>query len=573
MISSNKLIVQKIVSACESYGIKHVVVCPGSRNAPFSIAFDNHPAFSTYVIHDERSAAFFALGMIDQLQIPVALVCTSGSAIQNFSPAVSEAFYRQLPLVVISADRPKNWIDQGDGQTIRQSNVLRDHAMYVSDLSDDSESDEYSWFANRELNQAFSHTSSSWKGPIHLNIGLHEPLYDVQEIKESTFSKIEFVETETILRKNTLDSISNSLSSKVLILCGQMNRNDLLQKLLADFAQNTNVAVLVENTSNLSDACFVHCIDRTLNMISEDEIEKFIPDVLITLGEAIVSKKIKTFLRKNKPKQHWKIGFAFPYMDTYQSITHVFQVDPLSFFRQISNLVFEKNKSNYGSLWRQKDYLAKDKTIEYLDASFDEASAEQKFEFSDLQVFDYIFQYLPEKAILHMANSSVVRYCQLFDPIPTIEYFGNRGTSGIDGSTSTAVGASVANPDKIHVVITGDVSFFYDSNALWNKYLGKNLRIILINNAGGGIFRIIPGPSTSPQRDDFFEATHETNAEGICQSFNINYQSVNTAFALQTVLTDFFTESLNQRPKVLEIFTSRENNAEVLESYFQYIKR
>jgi 2-succinyl-5-enolpyruvyl-6-hydroxy-3-cyclohexene-1-carboxylate synthase len=172
-----------------------------------------------------------------------------------------------------------------------------------------------------------------------------------------------------------------------------------------------------------------------------------------------------------------------------------------------------------------------------------------------------------------MANSSVVRYCQLFDPIPTIEYFGNRGTSGIDGSTSTAVGASVANPDKIHVVITGDVSFFYDSNALWNKYLRKNLRIILINNAGGGIFRIIPGPSTSPQRDDYFEATHKTNAEGVCKSFNVNYQSVNTAFALQTVLTDFFTESLNQRPKVLEIFTSRENNAEVLESYFQYIKR
>ena len=140
MISSNKLIVQKIVSACESYGIKHIVVCPGSRNAPFSIAFDNHPKFSTYVVHDERSAAFFALGMIDQLGSPVAIVCTSGSAIQNFSPAVSEAFYRQLPLVVISADRPKNWIDQGDGQTIRQSNVLRDHAMYVTELSDDNES-------------------------------------------------------------------------------------------------------------------------------------------------------------------------------------------------------------------------------------------------------------------------------------------------------------------------------------------------------------------------------------------------------------------------------------------------
>ncbi len=563
MISSNKLIVQKIVSACESYGIKHIVVCPGSRNAPFSIAFDNHPKFSTYVVHDERSAAFFALGMVDQLGSPVAIVCTSGSAIQNFSPAVSEAFYRQLPLVVISADRPKNWIDQGDGQTIRQSNVLRDHTMYVAELSDDTESDEYSWFANRELNQAFSHLSNPWKGPIHLNVGIHEPLYDVQDVKEPTFSKIEFVATENIINKEILSNLRKEISGKVLVLCGQMNRNNELQKLLADFAQNTNVAILVENTSNLSDARFVHCIDRTLNLISENEIEKFVPDVLITLGDAVVSKKIKTFLRKNKPKQHWKIGFAFPHMDTYQSATHVFQVDAASFFKQLLQDQSEINSNNYSSLWRQKDYLAKDKSVEYLD----------KVEYSDLQVFDYVFQYIPENSILHMANSSVVRYCQLFDSIPSIDYFGNRGTSGIDGSTSTAVGASVANQEKLHVLVTGDISFFYDSNALWNNYLGKNLRIILINNSGGGIFRIIPGPSTSPQRDTFFEATHETKAEGICKSFNVNYQTVNTAIGLQTVLTDFFTESLNQRPKVVEIFTPREKNAEVLEEYFQFIKR
>ena len=562
MISSNKLIVQKIVSACESYGIKHIVVCPGSRNAPFSIAFDNHPAFSTYVVHDERSAAFFALGMIDQLGSPVAIVCTSGSAIQNFSPAVSEAFYRQLPLVVISADRPKNWIDQGDGQTIRQSNVLRDHAMYVTELSDDTESDEYSWCAKRELNQAFSQVTNPWKGPIHINVGLHEPLYDVQEVKESTFSKVEFVATENIIDKEILSNLRKEISGKVLVLCGQMNRNESLQKILADFAENTNVAVLVENTSNLSDTRFVHCIDRTLNLISEGEIEKFIPDLLITLGDAVVSKKIKTFLRKNKPKQHWKIGYAFPHMDTYQSVTHVFQMDTVSFFKQLLSEQSEIHSNNYGSLWRQKDYVAKDKSVEFLD----------HVEFSDLQVFDYIFQYLPERSILHMANSSVVRYCQLFDPIPSIDYYGNRGTSGIDGSTSTAVGASVANQEKLHVLVTGDISFFYDSNALWNNYLGKNLRVILINNSGGGIFRIIPGPSTSPQRDTFFEATHETNAEGLCNSFNVNYQAVNSIFALQTVLTDFFTESLNQRPKVVEIFTPREKNAEVLNEYFQFIK-
>jgi 2-succinyl-5-enolpyruvyl-6-hydroxy-3-cyclohexene-1-carboxylate synthase len=562
MISSNKLIVRKIVEACHSYKAKHVIVCPGSRNAPFSIAFDNHPEFSTYVIHDERSAAFYALGMIDQLKEPVVIVCTSGSAIQNISPAVSEAYYRQLPLIVISADRPKNWIDQGDGQTIRQINVLRDHVHHVAELSDNIDSSEYNWYANRELNQAFSYLTNPWRGPIHINVGLHEPLYDVQEIDEFSFSRVEFIESDSVLDHQTLHHITKSMSGRVLILCGQMNPNDLLEKLLADFAKNTNIAVLVENTSNLTDTNFVHCIDRTLNMISENEIQKFIPDVLITLGDAIVSKKIKTFLRKNKPNQHWKIGHSFPYMDTYQCISHVFKLHPTSFFKQLQNQPIELGTNNYASLWRQKDFIAKDKSIEYLD----------QVDFSDLQVFDYIFQYLPEQSVLHMANSSVVRYCQLFDPIHKVDYFGNRGTSGIDGSASTAVGASVANQEKLHVLITGDVSFFYDSNALWNKYLGKNLRIILINNSGGGIFRIISGPSTSPQRDEFFEATHETNAEGICKSFHINYQSVNSKFGLQTVLTDFFSEALNQRPKLLEIQTPRELNAETLDAYFNYIK-
>jgi len=562
VISSNKLIIQNIVSGLKTYGIRNVIICPGSRNAPFSIAFDNHPDFQTMVIHDERSAAFFALGMIDQLQQPIAIICTSGSAIQNFAPAVSEAYYRQLPLIVLSADRPKAWIDQGDGQTIRQMNVLTDHVRYFIDFSDENVSNEYHWYVQRELNQALILATGNSKGPVHLNVGLHESLYDVSEIHTNNFAKFDLVSTKSYLTKETLDHISGSLNSKVLLLCGQMNKNERLNHLISQFARNTNIAVLVENTSNLTDTNFVHCIDRTLNMITEDNLEKYTPDLLISIGDAVVSKRIKTFLRNNKPKQHWKIGTSFPFMDTYQCMTHSFEMTALDFFEQISNINYSSNTKNFGSVWRQKDFLAKDKSVDFLD----------QLEYSDFQVYDFLFQYLPENSILHMANSSVVRYCQLFDPLKNVEYYCNRGTSGIDGSSSTAVGASYAIPDKTHVLITGDVSFFYDSNAFWNKYLGKNLRIILINNSGGGIFRIIPGPSTSPQLDEFFEATHETNAEGICKSFHINYQSVNSKFGLQTVLTDFFTEALNQRPKLLEIHTPRELNADILDAYFNYLK-
>lgn len=390
MISSNKLIVQDIVSACKAYGIKNVIICPGSRNAPFSIAFDNHSDIETLVIHDERSAAFFALGVIDQIQEPVAIVCTSGSAIQNFAPAVSEAYYRQLPLIVISADRPKAWIDQGDGQTIRQMNVLSEHIRHFVDFSDENVSEENQWYVRRELNQAFIKATGNWKGPVHINVGLHEPLYDTCKLTPEVFQKLELVATKSILSNDTLSRISFSLDSKVLLLCGQMTKNERLNNLISEFASNTNIAVLVENTSNLTNPNFVHCIDRALNMITDEDLEKYQPDILISIGDAVVSKKIKSFLRKNKPKQHWRVGNTFPFMDTYQSLTNSFELSALDFFEQISNLYYSKNTINYGSLWRQKDVLAKDKSYEYLD----------EVEFSDLQVYDYIFQYIPEKSML-----------------------------------------------------------------------------------------------------------------------------------------------------------------------------
>jgi len=560
--SSNKLIVQTIVSACVAYGIKRVVICPGSRNAPFSIAFDNHPTIDPFVVHDERSAAFFALGMIDELNEPVALICTSGSAVQNFSPAISEAFYRELPLIVISADRPKAWIDQGDGQTIRQENVLKDHVRYFLDLTDDQPSEEYNWFTNRELNTAFLSATKDWKGPIHINTGLHEPLYETAEISTSLFKKIEEISFNPRFTYETQEIIKKSLSTKILILCGQMPVNVQLQDLLIRFSFNSNVALLVENTSNVSHSNFVHCIDRTLNMISEDKMDEFKPDLLITLGGAVVSKKIKSFLRKHAPKEHWKVGTSFPYMDTYQCVTHIFKMNPIDFFQQVSALEYPKNTLNYGALWRQKDLIAKDKANDILD----------QLSYSDMRIFDLIFQAIPNDCVLHMANSSVVRYCQLFDPIAGVQYRGNRGTSGIDGSTSTAAGSSVANPNKLHVLITGDVSFFYDSNALWNTYLGGNFCIILINNSGGGIFRIIPGPSTSAQRDTYFEATHSTDAKGICESYNIDYQSTDTLENCQELLSNFFLSTGKDRPRLIEIKTPREENAAILDTYFSYLK-
>jgi 2-succinyl-5-enolpyruvyl-6-hydroxy-3-cyclohexene-1-carboxylate synthase len=563
MVTSSKINVQLIVQQCFEQGMKHVVCSPGSRNAPLVIAFDEHPEIQCTVIHDERSAAFFALGMAQQLDQPIGIVCTSGSAALNYYPAIAEAFYQCVPLVVLTADRPTEWINQGDGQTIVQSNVFGKHVRYSANFSEHAQTTTEQWYIQREISTAFAEGTTYWKGPIHFNIAFNEPLYKTEAFKKHPSKKITLVHSRFQFSNPQQQATINALGlPKKMVICGQLNEDPALLEQLKIFATDSSVVVLVENTSNLVDPKFVHCIDRTLNSIDELLEADYAPDLLITIGGAVVSKKIKAFIRKHKPKEHWKIGFEFPYMDTYQALTHSFQAEPFHFFNALNDLNYTKNISNYGSKWKQLDYLIQDKMPAFF----------EKCAFADISTFETVLDYLPENCQLHLANSSVVRYAQLFDPIKSITYWSNRGTSGIDGSSSTAVGAAHANPEKLHVLITGDVSFFYDSNAFWNQYLTQNLRIILINNAGGGIFKIIAGPDTSKQSNEYFVAQHHHTAEGICQAFNIHYSSVDSLEVLADKMLDFYTYSTDNRPKLLEIFTPSELNPEALQDFFHQLK-
>lgn len=563
MVTSSKINVQLIVQQCFEQGMKHVVCSPGSRNAPLVIAFDEHPEIQCIVIHDERSAAFFALGMAQQLVQPIGIVCTSGSAALNYYPAIAEAYYQCVPLVVLTADRPTEWINQGDGQTIVQSNVFGKHVRYSANFSENAQTTIEQWYIQREISTAFAEGTTYWKGPIHFNIAFNEPLYKTEEFTKHPTKKITLIQSRFQFSNQQQQAAINALRlPKKMVICGQLQEDPALLEQLKNFANDSSVVVLVENTSNLVDPKFLHCIDRTLNSIEEGLEADYAPDLLITIGGAVVSKKIKAFIRKHKPKEHWKIGFEFPYMDTYQALTHSFQAEPFHFFHSLNELNYNKNTCNYGSKWKQLDYLIQDKMPAFF----------EKCTFTDISTFDIVLDYLPENCHLHLANSSVVRYAQLFDPIKSITYWSNRGTSGIDGSSSTAVGAAHANPEKLHVLITGDVSFFYDSNAFWNRYLTQNLRIILINNAGGGIFKIIPGPDTSKQSNDYFVAQHHHTAEGICQAFNMHYSSVDSLDALEDKMSDFYTYSSDNRPKLLEIFTPSEVNPEALEAFFHQLK-
>jgi len=558
--TSAKSSVQSIVQQCVDAGMKYVVCSPGSRNAPLLIAFHQHPLISCVVIPDERCAAFFAIGMAQQTNALVGISCTSGSAVLNYYPAIAEAYYQQIPLLVFTADRPVSWVNQGDGQTIMQHDVFKQHVRYSVTIAEKGDED-FSWYLNREISNAIYAANGKVKGPVHINLPFTEPLYN-QEFKEfKSIQSIQVVSANETLPSNQFEKVKETWvnAERKMVLLGQMPPNDALEFVLSQTVNDSSVVFLVENTANQVNPMFVQCIDRTLESIPEDELVAYVPDLLIVAGGAVVSKKIKTFLRKHPPKETWKIGSDFLFMDTYMSLKYSFEMDCFSFFKQINSIEIN-TESTFRNRWKQKDYLAEEKAKMFLNNSL---------VYSDLSVFHTVLDYIPENTHLHLANSSVVRYAQLFNPVKTIQTWCNRGTSGIDGSSSTALGAAYISKDTWHTLVSGDMSFFYDSNAFWNNLSIPNLRVFLINNGGGGIFKIIPGPSSTDELDDFFVFNHSFSAEHICLSFGISYFKADNIEAIERLMPEFYSFIEGSKPALMEIFTPNDINDEVLKHYFK----
>lgn len=559
MISSDKSSVQILLARCVAAGMKTMVCSPGSRNAPIVISADEHPEIETLVIHDERVAAFYALGISLATGNPVGLTCTSGSAMLNYYPAIAEAYYQSVPLIVISADRPEEWVNHGDGQTIVQKGVYQNHIQ--GELVVPENAGVNSVYTEK-IEMLLKEAVSGWRGPVHFNLPFSEPLYNTVVVSDEKVPKIESAGTD--FDANLISSFKKDwkAAKKIMVLVGQMDKDPSVEKLLNDLAADPSICVMVENTSNTSGVRLNHCIDRSLNVIPEGQLNDFKPDLLLSFGGAVISKRIKAFLRNAEGLKHYRVGFEFPEMDTYRHLVQHISAKASSVLRELEKEELRKYDSNFGSKWKQLDFLVKDHQDHYLDS----------IQFSDLKTFHWINQFLPDGTYVHMANSSVVRYCQLFDPLRDARYYCNRGTSGIDGSTSTALGFAYKAPNKLNVLVTGDISFLYDSNALWSAYLSGNTKIILVNNNGGGIFRIIDGPSSTAQLEKYFQAKHSQTAEHICKAFNIGYRSVSDDHGLQKELSTFFEVAEYTRPELLEVFTDATVNDSVLKKYFQEAK-
>lgn len=506
-IHNNIAILAKL---CAEKGITDIVLSPGSRNAPISIAMNREPGLRCHVVVDERCAAFVALGMAQKSNRCVATVCTSGTALLNQAPAIAEAYHQEIPLLVISADRPEEWIDQADSQTMRQNNVLHNFVKqsYTLPKADDKTG---CWFANRMVNEAINTANSGRRGPVHLNVPCDVPLYDTVE---------QDLAVTDILRSCDISvNLPTLRHRKVMLLAGFLQPNEQLNQIAQQLAK-AGVAVMAENLSNLKGDGIVNNIEPVFASLNDKEASNLQPDLLIVVGGAIVSKHAKMFFRSHPAAETWRVGLEENIIDTFQHITSQITCTPLSFLNELCQQLTVEGDS-YAKFWQQRS-LAQEQLL-----------ADDYGQWNEKGIFNVLLQSLPLGSDLHLSNGTSVRNGQLWNNHRELHFFANRGVSGIDGCTSTAIGSALLNAGKQTTLITGDLCFLYDSNALWNNEFPTNLRIFIINNNGGGIFRKLDGPSKVDEFEQFFVTPHQVNIQALCAAYGISYQKAENMEQLQ----------------------------------------
>ena len=555
---TDKKNVLQLAALLRAHGVRRIVIAPGSRNIPLTQTFTACPDFTCHAVTDERSAGFFALGLALESGAPAAVCCTSGSALLNLHPAVAEAFYQQIPLVVISADRPAAWIGQMDGQTLPQPGVFGTLVRRAVSLPE-VESKEDAWFCNRLINEALLELDHRVKGPVHINVPLSEPFFDfpVEELPE-----------ERVIRRydNLHDADARRLLAETfaacprrLVLCGQEMQDEVT---LPAGGSPAGMVCLCENLYNGPRRAYaLQRFDALLYAATPEEKEALAPQLVITYGGHIVSKRLKQWLRRLPSLVHWHISPDGDTPDLFGRLSAVFEMSPATFFNHLTAQCLPpagQDTTDFVREWSEKDA----------------ALPAPEFGYSSMTAIGELFGTISADSApgttVHLANSSAVRYAQLWPLPPQITVCCNRGVNGIEGSLSAAIGYAAASPGMNYIVI-GDLSFFYDMNALWNGYIRPNVRILLLNNGGGEIFHSLPGLHLPPRGHDFVTATHATTAEGWAKERGFDYRAVHDGPSLHTAMRRF-TAVHSDKPQLLEVFTDKDEDIRQLKAYYHSLK-
>lgn len=536
------------------FGVKKVFVSPGSRNATIIDALVQNKELNAEMVVDERSAAFIALGYASTSGEPVCVVCTSGTAPLNYAPAVAEAYYRHIPLIVVSADRPAEWINQDDSQTIIQPGIYKGYVKSSFDIPV-LKDEESVWFANRTINEALTTALNGLNGPVHLNIQIADRPEKIMAPAQLVNRRIESVGPRRDMPVSECRQLAATIASprKVMIIAGFMAPSSKLNRALSRLAAFDNIVILTETTANLHNNMFIGSIDRTLKAMPEEETERYRPDVVITLGGALISRRIKSFLRKYTPEEHWYVGTSDTVIDIMRSLTRIVRMEPAIFFEQFAAAMQpHRRPSDYSRDW----HILSDKGLSVLQSVAANAG------WSDLKAFATLIPAIPRRWNVHYSNGTPIRYAQLFGDRDYHRCDCNRGVSGIDGCTSTAIGASIAYKD-VTLLVTGDMSALYDISAFAAALTPSRFKIILINNGGGGIFRFINATKHLAVRDEYLYGNIHIPAEELCRGFGYHYFKASDEPTLRAELRKFISDS--ETPSLLEIVTPAGISADILD--------
>ena len=559
---SNKENVNILTSLLLEYGVSDAVVCPGSRNAPIVHNLSVCEAIRCRPVTDERSAAFYALGLAIATRRPTVVCVTSGSALLNVMPAVAEAAYQHVPLVVISADRPQQWIDQLDGQTIPQSDALGRFVRKAVQLPE-PHNDEERWLCRRLVNEAMHLATCRQGAPVHMNVPISEPLFEFSTEQLPQLSRFNNIKRAAINDASMDMPDAFHDATRPMIVIGQLAHGTISHETIRSLSEK--YVVMSEPLSNPS-YMTIH-FDETIryivsdnSSINDDEDDKtaYYPDYVIYVGDTLVSKPARRFLRNAKAPSCLITPDAADIHDPLMTLTDIVECDSDSINALLASLCDAPDtdeRCRFHDRWQS-----------FLDACAAHADAYAP-EYSQMATVKYFEEQLADLDIdicVHYANSSAVRLACIY---AQHYVWCNRGVNGIEGSLSTAAGFSLATHDMT-VCVIGDLSFFYDQNALWNSNLRGNLRIILLNNRGGGIFRQLPGLSDSPAADDLVMASHENTAQGICTQNDIGYMSAKNMDEMQIGIVTLLTRE-SERPMLLEVFTDCNDDMKALEKYFK----
>ncbi len=654
---SDKQNVLQVVALMRSHGVKKCVLCPGSRDIPLVQSILQCKDFTTYSVTDERSAGFFAIGLSLETDCKeaVAVVVTSGSALLGLHPAVSEAFYQNVPLLVISADRPAAWIGQMDGQTLPQVDVFKTLVRKSVGLVE-VHSEEDRWFNNRMINEALLELHHQGKGPVHINVPISDPFFEFTTEQLPEERVISRFTAETIVNIDLLDqgpiigrydagfrqyysdkgqkkseltrctpmrSLMRFLNKfkSIMMIVGQspngISTFDSIIKEGVDYNLWEDISLgvcnIFEGPSNvisfdMQGSCQPDLLVSQMLTDAEGNYRKYLPiqskifgtqkdpiesypELVITLGGHIISKNLKKFLRSQKPKCHIHVSASGEVVDLFKSLSTVVQMEPRAFLDLLTEAVGKSQNSESYSRHPKKEYFTKEmldtlKEVEALGIGWDNVNSQSNyvdsmlkmdrsiayphFGYSHMLSVELLMDNLPKHSVLHLANSSTVRYAQMFTVTSHscftdrgIKVMANRGVNGIEGSLSTAIGYAAAS-DKLNFIVIGDLSFFYDMNALWYRHIGKNVRIMLLNNGGGEIFHALPGLKLSDREKRYVTAKHSADAQAWATSRGFEYHKVTDEATLHKALERFCYERSLKEPQFVEVFTKTESDAAML---------